>query len=940
MATAAGFMGVAKQDGGTHTPSLTARQPEKGIPRLRMDGVAAALMPDMLPRPLPGTTLAIVVLLILLAVAGGTLVGEGHLWVAGMIGAVAVAGAAVAFRRERVRHRVEAELADRDARLRAVVETAGDGLLVVDRDGVIRFANPAAAKLTGRRLDDLRGHALGLPLGGQDQAELDIPGAGGDHRVARMRVEPITWDGAEHTLVLLQDITDLKHREHQLRRETRIHAMLSAANQAVVRTDTCSELLERFCRDVVDIGGYALAWVGLVEADGGTEVVPLFRSGGDTSSGPPLQDLDTGFAREAARRRRSIVHDDLRKADAAAVGGEWAVAHGYRAAIALPLTSSAGLQGVLCIYNDAPGAYDSDEHELLLGLANDLAHGIHSLQNREAHRQAEAARAEAERQYRMVLESAGEGIIGVDPEGRITFANPAAARMLGYAEGELRGQPIHDLLHHSHPDGRPYEERECPMHATLEDGQTRRVDDEVLWRADGSTLPVDYLSNPVWRDGVLTGSVVSFIDIRRRQEAEAQRDRLSAIIEATPDLVSYATPEGRILYVNPGGRRLLGWEDDATLPQTWTTDRRPQWAAERVREEAYPTVLREGVWRGETAFIGAGGEEIPVLQTLLAHYDGSGEVAYVSTIARDIRDRKELETALRAAAAREEGFANSVISTLPGVYYLFDRAGVLHRWNRELERVTGHPGETLAQTPVIELIASKDRERVEAAIQRVFAEGEATVEADLLTAQGRRTPFMFTGAAIETADGPLVSGVGLDISRRKAAERKLRRLATHDALTGLFNRRRVDQELDQQVAAAQRYGRPLSVVLFDIDHFKRVNDSHGHEAGDEVLKGLAETATDCTRDSDILSRWGGEEFLLVAPETDLAGAEELAEKLRGRIAERVFPEVGRVTISAGVAQLETDEAADAVVKRADDALYRAKEGGRNRVESDPDGAAA
>jgi len=127
-----------------------------------------------------------------------------------------------------------------------------------------------------------------------------------------------------------------------------------------------------------------------------------------------------------------------------------------------------------------------------------------------------------EEQLRLLLNSAGEGIYGLDLEGRTTFVNPAAARMLGYSVEELIGEPMHAKVHHSLPDGTPYSRERCPMYAAFTDGQAHHVTDEVLWRKDGSAFPIEYTSTPIWRGKVLSGAVVVFKDVTEQRRLHAQ----------------------------------------------------------------------------------------------------------------------------------------------------------------------------------------------------------------------------------------------------------------------------------------------------------------------------------------------------------------------------------------------------------------------------------
>jgi len=175
-----------------------------------------------------------------------------------------------------------------------------------------------------------------------------------------------------------------------------------------------------------------------------------------------------------------------------------------------------------------------------------------------------------------------------------------------------------------------------------------------------------------------------------------------------------------------------------------------------------------------------------------------------------------------------------------------------------------------------------------------------------------------------------------DITQRKSKEDEVVHLAHFDVLTGLPNRRNFDDRLRQEIARSARYGGPLSVAMGDIDLFKVVNDRFGHQAGDAVLKSLAELMPKNLRQSDTIARWGGEEFTILLPETSLDVAEMLLNRLRASIADQVIPEIGRaVTLSFGVTTFRKSDTKsdtpDDLLKRVDQALYSSKQSGRNKV---------
>lgn len=163
------------------------------------------------------------------------------------------------------------------------------------------------------------------------------------------------------------------------------------------------------------------------------------------------------------------------------------------------------------------------------------------------------------------------------------------------------------------------------------------------------------------------------------------------------------------------------------------------------------------------------------------------------------------------------------------------------------------------------------------------------------------------------------------------AMEEVQRLATHDDLTGLVNRRYIQQRLSQEQSRFQRHGSPFSVVLIDLDFFKRINDTQGHAFGDEVLQAFAAEAVATLRTADLIARWGGEEFLVLLPDTRAAQAVTIIQRLLARMPVVPHATCPQLTFSAGVTECRRDELVDAAVARADSAMYEAKESGRNTV---------
>jgi two-component system cell cycle response regulator len=181
------------------------------------------------------------------------------------------------------------------------------------------------------------------------------------------------------------------------------------------------------------------------------------------------------------------------------------------------------------------------------------------------------------------------------------------------------------------------------------------------------------------------------------------------------------------------------------------------------------------------------------------------------------------------------------------------------------------------------------------------------------------------------------AGPAIDNARRF---REARQLADLDALTGLHNRRYFHETLGREVARAQRYGRRLALVVFDLDDFKAINDQIGHLAGDAVLAEVAERVRSVVRSADIACRVGGDEFGIILPESTLADAEQLSRRMQQAVGARPIADVGTLGLSAGAAELQTTDDRESFFKRADDALYQAKESGKSEVVAAPNGSEA
>ena len=261
--------------------------------------------------------------------------------------------------------------------------------------------------------------------------------------------------------------------------------------------------------------------------------------------------------------------------------------------------------------------------------------------------------AEAEAHSRTLLESAGEGIFGVDLNGNTTFVNPSALLLIGCNSEDLIGKKIHDIIHHSYADGSPYPTHKCPMHRSYSEGKAFRVEDEVLWRKDGTQFPVEYTSMPVERDGKLAGAVITFTDITARKEAERnlreREERLRAIFEAARDVAFVITdatdPEPKVVEFSPGAENIFGYARDEMIGHPVS----PLHLAEDVA--SFPTIhkmMREEKksFSGEATLVRKSGENFPALFATYPLFDENDTMVGALGVSTDNTQTKIAEQQL------------------------------------------------------------------------------------------------------------------------------------------------------------------------------------------------------------------------------------------------------------------------------------------------------
>jgi diguanylate cyclase (GGDEF)-like protein/PAS domain S-box-containing protein len=410
-------------------------------------------------------------------------------------------------------------------------------------------------------------------------------------------------------------------------------------------------------------------------------------------------------------------------------------------------------------------------------------------------------------QLKTILDSMSEGLHGFSMDGKIIFENPAAITLLGGDLNEMIGQPAHRLIHSPETDGAPYPQSCCHIYETLNDGETRHIQDEAFWRKDGTSFPADYTSTPMRNStGDIAGVIVSFRDITERKLAEENLLVTASVFENSQEAITITDEANNIIDVNPAFTRITGYGREEVLgrnPKILSSGRHDQTFYAQIWE----SLNKSKAWRGEI-------------------------------------------------------------------------------WNRSKS------GEIYAEVLSISVICDN-----EGKVQRYVA-------------------------------------VFSDISKAKAHEAELSRVAHYDGLTGIPNRVLLADRMKQAFAQTSREQNMMAICYLDLDGFKYINDTLGHEAGDVVLIEVARRIEKTIRGGDSVARLGGDEFAIML--LGLAQGEECVatlERLLAAIAQPVVVKGKPCSISASIGvsiyPLD-DENPDTLLRHADQAMYIAKQSGKNR----------
>jgi diguanylate cyclase (GGDEF)-like protein/PAS domain S-box-containing protein len=546
-----------------------------------------------------------------------------------------------------------------------------------------------------------------------------------------------------------------------------------------------------------------------------------------------------------------------------------------------------------------------------------------------------------------LLDTTPVGIFETGPDGVRTYVNQRWRELTGVVDGQL-GDGSFDVLH---PDDREWVARAWAE--SVEAGNEYSARYRYL-RPDGLVTWVDATALAVrGSDGQVTRWLGSVTDVTGQVESATRlsesEQRYRSVVASMAEGVVLTDPAGRIVTVNDAACRLLGYAHEDLVGEDTEA---PRWPALRddgseLPGEEHPAAVAlrtgeavrdvtMGVTRpdGSQVWLSVSAEPVVDTDDPERGVDGSGIKGVVTTFA-DVTEARSASAALRRS---EEQFRHAMALAPIGMA-LVELDGTFREVNRSMARLVGYDEDELVGRTFQSITHPDDVGADVGNVSRLIdgSLDHYTMEKRYLTKVGKVVwVLLAVSMARDGQDRPayLIAQIQ-DITDTRAAQQRLAHQALHDPLTGLPNRDQLMDHLSHTLARSARSGTSTVVMFCDLDHFKQVNDTYGHEAGDQLLIAVSERLRAVMRPGDSVGRLGGDEFVVVAEAVSGAAVvQSLAERVRGALEDpiQVGDEMVKTGVSIGVAVADGDDDARAVLREADAAMYRAKARGRGRLE--------
>lgn len=740
-------------------------------------------------------------------------------------------------------------------------------------------------------------------------------------------------------VTIARDITRRKQAEEAAVRIGRMYAAISGTNEAILMARSREELLQKVCDVAVQGGLINSATILFEDPDTGmARPVAGAGIGMDTIRAAQICFDDSrpegrGLSGPAFRTQKANVINDLSADPRMQVWRNAVGRAGVQSGAALPIVRDNQSVGVLLLYAREKDVFDEGIVSMLERMAQNIAFALDHFDHETERKMAQEALRESEEKYRGILENMIDGYFEVDLDGTYTFVNDALCRIhrcsmeealkLNYRDytSADTASYIRKVFTHIYRTGEPADLTE--YYVRRKDGTGCSIQVSVQLIVDGSGQPVGFRG--------VTRDVTA---LRLTQEAlRASEEKYRSILDSIEESYYEVDLSGNVLLLNEAFGRLFGYTLSELIGYSYTNFHKTSEIAHLY--STFNEVFRTGIpklgidWKVQHK----DGHEVWCEGSVQLVKDGRGEPVGFRGMLRDVTARRQMEDALRKS---EERFRD-LTELSSDWYWEQDYRYRFVQINGDVEGKTGltaedYIGKTLWELP-FETAAIEDwtehRNRVVA--------GKPFNELVLKTvcADGKPRYLSISGLPVRDARGRLKGyrGIGKDITERKEAEQRIHHLATHDILTGLPNRLMFNEMLAHEVEKGRRYQTRFALMFIDLDQFKDVNDSFGHDAGDMLLKETAKRLRDNVRSCDFVARLAGDEFVVIVQEPgEIDQLHAIADKIVHALRAPVMLGGRRhfVTASIGICAFPNDGVDEAsLLKHADAAMYAVKRTTKN-----------
>ncbi len=782
--------------------------------------------------------------------------------------------------------------------------------------------------------------------------------------------------------------TKIRNSYQALTDKTALYNMLSESNQAMVRLTGEKELFAEICRIVTEIGGFDSAWIGLLNKQT-LEVESLASSGITEGLQKKIRvstDINTpwskGISAMAMMNNEPIIENDILSTETS-YQSAWLDAlklSDIQSIAALPIVINGQVIGVLTLSKQQKDFFTAEYTQLLVEVVNDISFSVSSYRTAIEHEKTEALLSA----QRVVLEKIALGgtlddifeITCLQINGLLTD------KKLNSAICYTKGQFVNSIIAPELPAGFVKAEQGAlivkgktpTMDAILSKERVVAAAKEGNW-LDFNKLAKRYNISACFSTPIVASStnVVGAIDIYstsprvptyeefaivdrfarlcelaigRAQAIDSIREReenLDVTLDSIGDAVITVDIAGRVTRLNPVASELTGWaHNDAVGKPLYEVFHIVNTQTRLVLKNPVEKVILTGKIMGlanHTSLISKDGTEFQIADSAAPILSKDGALRGVILVFHDVTESYATQELLKQNNKRLEALNN----TLPDMVLVIDEDGDILEFHGSATNLTMVKAAEVVGMYIGDILSTKEADGVKAVIKAALATKETQVydyevesASEKKFLEARVVAFQERTAASKGS----VMWVARDISERKKAENEIEQLAFYDALTKIPNRRLLMDRLEHEVASVKRHHHHSAILFLDLDHFKTLNDSLGHNIGDSLLEQVAQRLNRLIRGEDTVARLGGDEFILLL--TDLNDKQSKAASQAQAVAEKVqqvlaapfflYEHEHYISVSLGISLFSAeDSSADDILKHADSAMYRAKAQGRNQV---------